>query len=169
MKYLASFLGVLGLATVVLAAWSQPPQPTGRIDSGAPHAEADVEAIQDYFQRYAAAAKAGDLDTYRTFWTDDVVWLPPHEPVVEGIEACMDHHRPYFKNYDQDETLTVEEIKFGGEFTFVRVNYTYQAVPKDGGETVTEDGKGVFLMERKPDGAWVSSHCAWNSNVPLPE
>ena len=169
MKCLFSFLVVLGLAPVLFAAWSQESQPSERIATGAPHTEADVKAIQKYFQRYAAAAKAGDLDAYRKFWTDDVVWLPPDEPLIEGIEACMDHHRPYFKDYVQDESLTVEEIKFGADFTFVRVTYTYKATPKGGGETLVEDGKGVFLMKRKPDGSWVSTHCVWNSSIPRPE
>ena len=169
MKCLFSFLVVLGLAPVLFAAWSQESQPSERIATGAPHTEADVKAIQKYFQRYAAAAKAGDLDAYRKFWTDDVVWLPPDAPTVEGIEACMDRARPQFEEFTQDESLTVEEIKFGADFTFVRVNYTYKATPKGDGEPVEEDGKGVFLMKRKRDGSWVSTHCVWNSSIPRPE
>ena len=169
MRYLASLLVVLGLASVLLAAWSQQSRPSGRIATGAPHTEADVKAIEEYFQRYVASAKAGDLDAYRKFWSEDVVWLPPDDRLFEGIEACMDRARPQFEELIQEEAITVAEIKFGAAFTFVRVNYTYKGTPKGDGEPVEEDGKGVFLMKRKPDGSWVSTHCVWNSNVPRDE
>ena len=169
MKCLSNLLVVLGLAPVLFAAWSQQSSPPGRIATEGPHTEADVKAIQEYFQGYVAAAKAGDLDGYRKFWTDDVVWLPPDAPLTEGIEACMDRARPQFEELIQEEAITVEEIKFATAFTFVRVNYTYKGTPKGDGEPVEEDGKGVFLMKRKPDGSWVSTHCVWNSNLPRPE
>ena len=169
MKCLCSLMVVLGLAPLLLAAWSQQSQPPRQIATGASHTEPDVKAIQEYFQRYAAAAKAGDLDAYRKFWTDDVIWLPPDAPTVEGVEACMADARPRFEEFTQEEELIVKEIKFGAEFTFVRVDYTYKATPKGDGEPVEEDGKGVFLMKRKPDGSWVSTHCVWNSNVPRDE
>ena len=34
-------------------------------------------------------------------------------------------------------------------------------------EPLEEDGKGIFILKRKPDGSWVSTHCVWNSNIPL--
>jgi ketosteroid isomerase-like protein len=51
-------------------------------------------------------------------------------------------------------------------FAYVRVNYKFQATPKGDGEPVEEDGKGIFLLKRKPDGSWVSTHCVWNFNTP---
>lgn len=33
-------------------------------------------------------------------------------------------------------------------------------------EPVEEDGKGIFMLRRKPDGSWVSTHCVWNFNTP---
>ena len=169
MKYLFNSLVVVGLVPMLFSALNQESQRPGRITPGGPHTEADVKAIQNYFQRYAAAATAGDLDAYRKFWTDDVVWLPPDAPTVEGIEACMNDARPRFEEFTQEEELIVKEIKFGATFTFVRVDYTYKATPKGDGEPVEEDGKGVFLMKRKPDGSWVSTHCIWNSSIPRPE
>ena len=165
MKYLANPLLVLALVPVLFIAWNQPSRQSGRIVTEGPHTAADVKAIKDYFQRYTASAKAGDLDEYRKFWTDDVVWLPPDAPLVEGIDACMKRARPQFEELNQEEVIAVEEIKFGPAFTFVRVNYTYKGTPKADAKAVEEDGKGVFLMERKADGSWVSSHCVWNSNI----
>jgi len=164
MKYLPRFpLAVIVLVLLAYAAYSQQPQ---QIVEETPNAEADVKVLKRHFDRYCATVMAGDLDTYRQFWTDDVVWLPPGEPVIEGIEACMDHHRPFFEQYNLVEKMSVEEIKIGDPFTYVRVNYTFRATPKACGEPVVEDGKGMFIMQRRPDGSWVSTHCVWNLNTP---
>jgi hypothetical protein len=79
----------------------------------------------------------------------------------------MEHNRPYFEQYHSVETMSVEEIEIADRFSFVRVNYTYRGKPKAGGEPLEEDGKGIFILKRKPDGSWVSTHCVWNSNVPV--
>ena len=129
--------------------------------------QADVAAIKQWIDRYCATVTAGDFEAYRDFWTEDVVWLPPNGPVVQGIEACMEHNRPYFEQYHSVETMSVEEIEIADRFSFVRVNYTYRGKPKAEGEPLEEDGKGIFILKRKPDGSWVSTHCVWNSNIPL--
>ncbi len=167
MNYLSKLpIVAIVLVSLAFAAHSQQPQ---QISRAAPNTDADVKVLKKYFDRYCATVMAGDLDTYRKFWTDDVVWLPPGEPVIEGIEACMDHHRPFFEQYNLVEKMSVEEIKIGDPYTYVRVGYTFRATPKAGGEPIVEDGKGMFIMRRKPDGSWVSSHCVWNYNAPPAE
>ena len=131
------------------------------------YTEADVASIKKWIDRYCATVTEGNFDAYRTFWTEDVVWLPPNGPVQQGIEACMEHNRPYFEQYNSVEKMSVEEIEVADRFAFVRVNYTYQGTPKANAEPITEDGKGVFLLKRRPNGSWVSTHCVWNSNIPL--
>jgi uncharacterized protein (TIGR02246 family) len=163
---------VIWLVPLAFAACSQQPQqpqqpqPSQPIGEGEPNTQADVEAIRQWIDRYCATVTAGDFDGYRAFWSDDVVWLPPHAPVREGIEACMDHNRPNFEQYDLVETMSVEEIEVADRFAYVRVDYQFHATPKADAEPVEEDGKGVFILRRKPDGSWVSTHCVWNFNTP---
>ena len=157
---------VIWLAPLAFAACHQQPQQSQQIAEEAPNTKADVEAIKEWIDRYCATVTAGDLDSYRTFWSEDVVWLPPNAPVRQGIEACMDHNRPFFEQYDLVETMSVEEVEVADRFAFARVNYTFKATPKAEAEPVEEDGKGIFLLKRKPDGSWVSTHCVWNFNTP---
>jgi len=164
MKYLANLVALILLVTMVSAALSQQPQ---QLAEKASNTEADVEAIKEWIKRYCATVTAGDLDAYRAFWTEDVVWLPPNGRTVKGIEACMEHNRPYFEDYESVETMSVEEIKIGNPVSFVHVNYTCVGRPKSEGEPFEEDGKGIFILKRKPDGSWVSTHCVWNSNIPV--
>jgi ketosteroid isomerase-like protein len=128
--------------------------------------ESDVRAIREWINHYCACVTSGDFQGYRAFWTDDVVWLPPGGPTVEGIEACMAHNRPYFEDYDSVETMTADEIEIADRFAYVRVSYTCRGKPKKGGPPIDEDGKGLFILRRRTDGSWVSTHCVWNSNRP---
>lgn len=164
MKYLANLIVLIVLVPLALAAFGQQPQ---EIAKNASNDEADVKGIKKWIDRYCATVTAGDFEAYRAFWTEDVLWLPPNGPVVKGIEACMEHNRPYFEQYNSVETMSVEEIEIADRFTFVRVNYTCRGKPKADGEPFEEDGKGVFILKRKPDGSWVSTHCVWNSDIPL--
>ena len=131
--------------------------------------DTELMEIQAWIEQYCATVTAGDFEGYRQFWADDVIWLPPNTPTCKGIKACMEHNRPLFEYYDSIETMTLEELKVAGSLAFARVNYTYQGTPKPGLEVspLKEDGKGVFLLCRCADGSWVSTHCAWNSNLPV--
>jgi uncharacterized protein (TIGR02246 family) len=158
---------VIGIASLALIACSQQAkqaEPAQKVSKAASNSKADVEALKKWIDRYCATVTAGDLDGYRKFWTEDVVWLPPGGPVRDGIEACMDRNRPYFEKYNLVEKMSVEEVEVADRFAFVRVNYTFHATPKGDAEPVEEDGKGVFILRRKPDGSWAASHCVWNFN-----
>ncbi len=129
-----------------------------------PDRQADVQTMQAWCDRYVVAVKAGDLDTYRTFWSEDVIWLPPGEPMIQGIENCMEHHRPAFEQLKQDESIWVREVKSCGVGAIVRVDYTYEGIPKPDStlKPVREVGKGIFVMRRAAGGKWVATHCVWN-------
>ncbi|NQT35934.1 MAG: nuclear transport factor 2 family protein [Planctomycetes bacterium] len=129
-----------------------------------PDRQADVQTMQAWCDRYVEAAKAGDLDTYRTFWSKDVIWLPPGEPMIQGIEACMEHHRPAFEQLKQDESVRVREVTSCGASAIMRVDYTYEGIPKPDStlKPVHEVGKGIFVMRRAAGGEWVATHCVWN-------
>lgn len=157
------------LAFAACAPRAQPPQGSQSSAAEGPHTGADVEALTEWIDRYCATVIAGDFEGYRTFWTEDVVWLPPDGPLLEGIDACMDRNRPFFEQYDLVEAMSVEEVEVADRFAYVRVNYTFKATPKPDAEpteSVEEDGKGVFILRRKPDGSWVATHCVWNFNAP---
>ena len=125
---------------------------------------AGVHTMQAWCDRYVEAVKAGDLDVYRTFWSDDVTWLPPGEPMIQGIEDCMKHHRPAFEQMKQDESIWVREVISCGAKAIVRVDYTYEGIPKPNSKLkrVHEVGKGFFIMRRQSGGRWVATHCVWN-------
>ena len=170
MKFLSKYpIVVIWLMSLALVSCSQQSSRSEPIASKGSNTKADAEALKKWIDRYCATVTAGDLDGYRNFWTEDVVWLPPNAPVKEGLEACIDFNRPSFEKYNLVEKMSVEEIEVADRFAYVRVNYKFKGTPKADAEPIDEDGKGIFILRRKPDGSWVSTHCMWNSNTPIPE
>jgi ketosteroid isomerase-like protein len=170
MKRITTYLiPSLMLIALSAAAFAVPgPAPDQAVDAQVGH-DVAVQELTAWVERYCQTVTAGDFEGYRAFWTDDVIWLPPNTAPRVGIEACMEYNRPLFEYYHSVETMSAEEVKLMGSWAFLRVNYTYQGTPKAGTdvEPIKEDGKGVFLLQRKPDGSWVATHCVWNSNLPL--
>jgi uncharacterized protein (TIGR02246 family) len=49
----------------------------------------DLQAIADLHKRWIDAELAGDSLAVLRLCTDDVVWIPPDSPVLEGREAII--------------------------------------------------------------------------------
>ena len=134
-----------------------------------PSLEADVAAIEQYFRDEVAAVAAGDLETWLAGFTDDIVLMPPNQPTASGMDAVRAWGEPLFGGFDMVETQSLGEIEIAGDWAFAIMDYTFQATPKEGGETATESGRLMWIMERQPTGAWKAARIIWNSDTPLTE
>ena len=131
--------------------------------------EADVEAVRDWVNGNYAAADSGDLERYLGFWAEDVIWMPPNAPIMQGKSTIREYVKPFFEQLTIYHEISIEEIKVAEDFAFTRLNSKEKYTPKTGeGEPVELNVKAMFLLQRMPDGTWLGTHCIWNSNDPLP-
>lgn len=129
--------------------------------------EADVEAIKAMFEPYSSIIAAGDIERWLALYTEDVVFLPPNEAIVKGKDGVRQWGHPYFSQFDMEEAISLEEIKVSGDVAFLLMTTTFQATPKAGGETILENGKAIWILERQTDGSWKGTHTIWNTdNLP---
>ena len=49
---------------------------------------ADVEAITALYDQYMSTIAEGDVERYVALWTEDMILMPPNNPIVEGKEAA---------------------------------------------------------------------------------
>ena len=130
--------------------------------------EADIYAIREWVNGNFGAADSGDLEGYLTYWAEDVIWMPPNTPIMQGKRAIMEFVQPVLELYTIHRNFSIEEIKADGNFAFARTNSEETYSPKAGeGESIKSNGKTMFLLKRMPDGTWQGTHCIWNSNDPL--
>jgi uncharacterized protein (TIGR02246 family) len=125
------------------------------------------EALLQWVERYVANNNRGDSENYGSFWTNDVIWLPPGSPAIHGKEGIVEFARQGFANYRLKQDMTINEVRVIEDFGYIRVETAEEFIPvKDGFKAMSIRGKGIFMFRRQPDGTWLSTHCAWNFNHP---
>jgi SnoaL-like protein len=68
--------------------------------------DADKEAIRDMASAITAAEERGDFNGFISFHTDDVVILPPDQPIVTGKAAFTALLQRFFDQFTLQETLS---------------------------------------------------------------
>jgi uncharacterized protein (TIGR02246 family) len=123
------------------------------------------EALMQWIELYVANNNRGDIENFGSFWTDDVVWLPPGSPAIYGKEGIVAFANQGFANYKMKQDIIVKEIKVFDDFGYIRGETAEELIPvTDEFKPMSIRGKGLFLFRRQPDSTWLSTHCAWNFN-----
>lgn len=160
MKNLRGFLVVVFL--LCLAVGCRPPAGDATVYAGDP--DADIAAIEAWYDRKTETTNLGDFEGLRALFTDDVVFMPPGGALFQGWEEYQKWARPFFEANDVEENITYEEVGVSGDWAFIRTSYRMTSTPKAGGESIPGSGKAIWLFKRQPDGSWKGSHCIWNTN-----
>jgi uncharacterized protein (TIGR02246 family) len=129
--------------------------------------EADVAAIQAVLEEWGAALETGDFAAMAALRTDDVVRMPPDEPVSRGKQAAEDFFRGVFEQFSVEGTWPVEgteEIVVADGWAFHLSEYILRFSPKAGGEAIEERGKIIVICQQQPDGSWKIAREIWNRN-----
>ncbi len=128
--------------------------------------EADVEAIEFLLREEVAAVQAGDVEAQLAIRTADVLEMPPDELPFIGVEA--------YRTWSNDDPFSyqiiaasMDEIRVTGDWAYSRFSYTWVLTPMSGGESVEASGKGIWIVQRQPDGSWRIAREIWNNNKPL--
>lgn len=98
------------------------------------------------------AQNAGDLDAFLELVDDDVVYMPPDAPSIEGGPAVADFYRTFFDamrlrmRHDSEETLAA------GSLVINRGRAVGTMRPASGGEWLPFDNKYLYVLRRGEDG-----------------
>lgn len=129
--------------------------------------EADETAIRNMAVEYRASVAAGDFQKFLSFFTDDVVVMPPDNPALRGMEAFTVWAKPFFDQYSMEEDLSYDAIYVQGDRAVGTWTYKFSTTPKAGGSATEESGKGMGVLARSADGSWKWSHTIWNRDKPV--
>ncbi|UCC84448.1 MAG: DUF4440 domain-containing protein [Gemmatimonadota bacterium] len=158
----ARFATFAALALALATAACQPP---GQGTAGL--SEEDVAAIRAVMQAGAAAEEAGDWAALVALGTEDFVWMPPNDRIIEGRAAIVAYAEDSGLQI-QKSTVAATEIDGRGDLAYFRG--TYELTMSFGGaEPFTDVGKWVAILRKQPDGSWLYSAWIWNSDQPLSE
>jgi len=130
--------------------------------------EADAEIVSQLAAEFDRCAREGDLETFVSYSTDDVVWMPPGEPVVVGKQAVREWYANFYGTFDIDMMHEVLETHTFGDVVIARGNATETLTPKGGGSPMSLGAKYLLIFRRQSDGSLKVWRAIANLNTPPP-
>ena len=116
---------------------------------------------------YVAAINSNDTERLMADLTDDIVYQAPNEPEIVGKDAVRKWVADYFGAYRTKWEKTSIGFTVIGDWAFERYSYKSKDVDKKTGAVATDQGKGINIFRRGPDGKWRVAVDGWNSDTPM--
>jgi uncharacterized protein (TIGR02246 family) len=128
--------------------------------------QAGVDSVAN---RLLAALRADAPDSLMALMADDVVIMPPNEPVLRGKAAVRTWYEQFVKQM-RTSSLTVSdrEVLFGGDYAIEVATFEWTLAAVAGGPPVVDRGSYIQVWRHEPDGRWLFLREVWNS-MPQPE
>lgn len=117
--------------------------------------------LEDFDEAYNEAFNRGDAAGCAAFFTEDVVLLPPGEPMIRGRKAFEESYRSRMAQ-NTGGTHTNALVDYGVEGDMAYQIGTFAIEDSD----PPEKGKFVNVLKRQPDGSWKVSISIFNSDKP---
>jgi ketosteroid isomerase-like protein len=130
--------------------------------------DADRAAIVRTAAELLAAVNASDADRCSAVWAADGVLMPPHHPPVQGHQAILQYFRSLFSRSRFRFTFTSSHIHIAGDTALERVRYRAMIWREREAPPIEDEGKGLHVYGRQPDGSWKLTQDIWNSDQPVP-
>ena len=127
----------------------------------------EIEAVSTLMEQWVSAVNAGDVDAWLATLADDATIMPPNGPAVSGKEALGPWmSQTFFDPFDTQLSSPSDEFVVGGDLVIARGTYHLSLNPKDGSQTVEDNGKYVDVFKRQSDGSFKFKIVMWSSNNP---
>lgn len=112
---------------------------------------------------YVAAINSNDLETFLDAVTDDVVFIAPGAPVMEGKSEVGPWVGAYFAAVHTAWQKKSVELVVAGDWAFERYVYRVIDTPRAGGAAEVGTGHGINIYRREGDGVWRVARDIWSS------
>lgn len=123
---------------------------------------ADQAAIRISSDRFSQLMLAQDFDSLVGLYTEDAVFMPPHQPAVRGRTAL----RTWLASFPRVSrfSLTIEEIDGRADVAYVRGSFSMRLNPDGAPDPVDDLGKYIEIRKRQSDGSWLIAADIFNSD-----
>ena len=124
----------------------------------------DIDAIRELAGSWSRGWGNSDSEALLSLFTDDPILMPQNQPAVIGKKAIRSLYDSFFAEFTLQGKGEVMEIEVSGDLGYFWSSYTLTATPKAGGDSITDDGKSVFILRRQPDHSWKIARLIDNSD-----
>jgi len=126
----------------------------------------DVAAINKVREMEAASINDGNPDNVAHIYAKDVEYIPPGEAALKGADAAQQWIVALLGQFDAELEYTDSDVKVVGDWAIEQYAGVVTMTPKAGGESMTENLRGIHIYRRGEDGSWKITHDIWNSDTP---
>lgn len=125
----------------------------------------DLSAIKSTGEPWISACLRRDWDALLSLCTEDIVFMPPDEPIAAGNQV-----RPWLENYPVMRSFELEFDHIEGQEGLATARGHFKlALELPGAPTpISVDGKFLDTFRKDGQGKWRYAVVAWNSNLPSP-
>lgn len=121
----------------------------------------DLQAIEEIHKRWIEAELAGDSLAVLRLCTDDVLWIPPDAPLLEGKQAIA----RWLKVAEVEiESLEISGLRIGGGGTvaYKTANYTTAYVAEDSSDVSSVRGTHLWVLRKMENHEWRVAIVSWS-------
>ena len=127
----------------------------------------ESDAINAVAQEYISACNSGDLNKWVGTLTDDIVFLPPDQPLVTGKNAVRGWIKEnFFDPFRMKLNFSFDEIEVVGSTACTYGRFTLALSPTAGGADTQLVGKFIDIFSRGSDGTWKFARVIFNLDKP---
>ena len=122
----------------------------------------DLQTIEDVHRLWTQAELAGDSLAVLRMCTDDVVWIPPDSPVLEGREAI----KRWLKRTEVEiKNLEISDVRIYGSGTVAYKTGNYNTTYRIGDSTEVMGMRGthLWILHRTGNSEWRVAIVTWSS------
>ena|SRR2546428_8893178 len=123
---------------------------------------ADQAAIRTVSDRFSQLLVAQEFDSLVRLYTENAVFMPPHQPAVHGRTAL----RSWMASFPRVSrmSLTINEIDGRADLAYVRGSYAMTLHPENAPGPIDDLGKYIEIRKRQADGSWLLAADIFNSD-----
>lgn len=125
--------------------------------------QADTAAVNGVREQEVTALSTAD--TTLAYMADDILIMPPNEPVVVGIPAARAWFGGMLRQFRASVAYTSSQLVFAGDLAVEQYTGTLTLTAVAGGQATTEVFKGLHIYRRDAGGVWKMVQDIWNSDT----
>ncbi len=130
------------------------------------NADEDIRAIEQMSAARAEAFRNGDAAGIAVHFTEDGILMAPGSPAGQGREAVQEYYQGIFDEFETDLNSYYDEVEVSGDLAFGRGFADVTVISRESGDTLRSTSKYINILQRQPDGTWLTTHDIWNENEP---
>ena len=154
---------VIGISVAFTISGCTPNSPEQTIDPSP-----DTTEVIAAYNKFVSGLEEGDLELWLSAHASGVRFINPAGEDIVGIDSLRAWGQPFFDGFTMKFNESIEELEASGTIAYLRYRTNGQLTPKDGGDSIASQEKGILVFRAGDDGAWKITHNIWTNPV-IPE